>query len=92
MEIVLLWLDDCEDLVFSFVLLWERLRLRCLQAGFAAALILLAIEISEVHTPWAPTFAWAAVASVALWFIALIGARLPSLQRDSNPVSSQSNA
>lgn len=92
MEVILLWLDDCEDLVFSFVLMWERLRLRCLQAGFAAALILLAIEISEVHTPWAPTFAWAAATSVAVWFAALIAARLPSLQRDSNTVSSQSNA
>ncbi len=92
MEVIFQWLDDCEDLVFSLVLTWERLRLRSLQAGFAAAMMLLAIEIAEVRTPWASTFAWAALASVAVWLATLIAARLASLQRDTNPASSQSNA
>ncbi len=92
MEVIHQWLDDLEDLIFTLVLTWERLRLRCLQAGFAAALILLTIESAEVHTPWAPTFAWAALGSVAIWFAGLIAARLRSLQRDPVPVSSQSNA
>ncbi len=92
MEIFYLWLDDLEDLIFSFVLTWERLRLRYLQAGFVAALILLAFQSSDARTPWAPSFAWAALGSVAIWFAGLIAARLRSLQRDPVPVSSQSNA
>lgn len=92
MEVIHQWLDDLEDLVSSLVLTWERLRLRCLQVGFAAALILLTIESSEMHTPWAPTFAWAALGSVAIWFTGLIAARLRSPQHDPVPVSSQSNA
>lgn len=92
MEVVHQWLDDLEDLIFSFVLTWERLRLRCLQVGFAAALIFLAIESFEMHTPWAPTFAWAALGSVAIWFTGLIAARLRSPQDNPVPVSSQFNA
>ena len=92
MEVIYQWLDDLEDLVFSFVLTWERLRLRCLQVGFAAALIFLAIESSEMHTPWVPTFAWAALGSVAIWCTGLITARLLSPQHDPVPVSSQPNA
>ncbi len=92
MEVIFQWLDDCEDLVFSFVLTCERLRPRCLQTGLAAALILLAIEIAEVRTPWSSTFAWAALASVALWLATLIAVRLLGLQRVSYPASGQSNA
>ncbi len=92
MEVVLQWLDELEDLVFSVILTWERLRVRCLETGFAAALILLAVEMAEVRTPWAATLAGAALGSVAFWFTGLIAAWLPSLRRDSDPVSSQSNA
>ncbi len=88
MEVIYQWLDDLEDLIFSFVLTWERLRLRYLQAGFAAALILLAVQSSEVRTPWAPTFAWAALGSVAIW----LAARFLSLHHDPVPVSSRPNA
>jgi len=91
-EVVLQWLDEFEDLVFSVILTWERLRVRCLEIGFAAALILLAVEMAEVRTPWAATLAGAALGSVVFWLAALIAAWLPSLWRDSNPVSSQSNA
>jgi len=91
-EVVLQWLDEFEDLVFSVILTWERLRVRCLEIGFAAALILLAVEMAEVRTPWAAALAGAALGSVAFWFAALIAAWFPSLRRDSNPVSNQSNA
>jgi hypothetical protein len=87
-EVIYQWLDDLEDLIFSFVLTWERLRLRYLQAGFAAALILLAVQSSEVRTPWAPTFAWAALGSVAIW----LAARFLSLHHNPVRVSSRPNA
>ena len=66
MEIILQWFDDFEDLVFSFLLTWERFRLRYLGTGLAAALMVLAIEISEVWTPWALNFAWAALGGVGI--------------------------
>ncbi len=87
MEVVLQWLDEFEDLVFSVILTWERLRLRCLQIGFTAALVLLAIKVAELRTPWASTLVWAALGSVALWLASLIATRLPSLWRESEPVS-----
>lgn len=37
MEIVLLWLDELDDVVFSAVLAWERVRRRLLALGVAAA-------------------------------------------------------
>ncbi len=92
MEVIYQWSDDLEDLIFSFVLTWERLRLRYLQAGFAAALILLAVQSSEVRTPWAPIFAWAALGSVAIWLAGLLAARFLSLHHDPVPVSSRPNA
>ena len=36
MEVVLLWLDDLDDLLFSAALGWERLRRVVLQIGLAA--------------------------------------------------------
>ncbi|MEE8237363.1 MAG: hypothetical protein V3S67_03525 [Gammaproteobacteria bacterium] len=92
MEIVYLWLDDLEDLIFSFVLTWERLRLRYLQAGFVTALILLAFQSSDARTPWAPSFAWAALGSVAIWLAGLLAVRFLSLHHDPVPASSQPNA
>jgi len=91
-EVIYQWLDDLEDLIFSLILRWERLRLRYLQAGFAAALILLAIQSSEVRTPWAPTFAWAALGSVAIWVAGLLAVRLLSLYHDPVRAASQPNA
>ncbi len=92
MEVIHQLLDDFEDLIFSLILTWERLRLRYLQAGCGAALILLAIQSSEVRTPWAPTFAWAAVGSVAIWFAGLLAVRLLSLHHYPVRASSQPNA
>ena len=67
MEVVLLWLDDLEDLLFMIPAVWERLRWRCLQLGLIAALSLAGIESSQILLHWAPTLAGVAAASVAIW-------------------------
>lgn len=38
MEIVLQWLDELDDAVFSIVLAWEKLRRRLIALGVGAAL------------------------------------------------------
>jgi hypothetical protein len=68
MEVVLLWLDDLDDALFSVALVWERLRRAILQVGLASALSLAAVELSAIATQWAPTFAYVAAASVGTWF------------------------
>ena len=92
MEVIPQWLDDLEDLIFSLILTWECLRWRYLQAGIVAALILLAIQSSERRTPWAPTFAWAALGSVAIWLAGALAVRLLSLHHGPVRASSQPNA
>jgi hypothetical protein len=67
MEIVLLWLDDLDDLLFSLALVWERLRRLLLQIGLAAALGLAAVETAAVATPWSPLFSLVAAATVTAW-------------------------
>ncbi len=91
-EIFLQWLDDIEDLMFSLLLTWERLRLRCLLIGLVAALILSVIRLVDVRAPLASTFAVAACASVAFWFTGLIGAQILRLYHESSHISSRSGA
>jgi hypothetical protein len=69
MEIVLLWLDDLDDLLFSVALTWERLRLVPLQIGLAAAVGLAGSELSMLTTHWAPVLSGVAAASVGAWFL-----------------------
>lgn len=69
MEIVLLWLDDLDDLLFSVALRWERARRVFLQVGLVAAVALAASERSSVAAEWAPVFANVAAASVAAWVL-----------------------
>ena len=38
MEVILQWLDELDDLFYSGVLLWERLRAGCLWLGLLASL------------------------------------------------------
>jgi hypothetical protein len=73
MEVVLLWLDDLDDMLFSAALVWERLRRILLQVGLAAAFALAASELSSVATQWWLTLSGVAAASVAAW---LLGATL----------------
>lgn len=69
MEVVLLWLDDLDDLVFSAVLVFERLRGALLKVGLAASYGIVGAELSIVATQWAPTLAIVAAMSVTAWFI-----------------------
>ena len=50
MEVVLLWLDDLDDALFSAALAWERLRRVVLQIGLAAAFALAGSELSAIAT------------------------------------------
>ena len=69
MEIVLLWLDDLDDLLFSAALVWERLRRGLLQVGLAASFALAATEVAAVATQWAPLLCTVAAATVGVWLL-----------------------
>ena len=74
MEIVLQWLDDLDDAVFTVVLAWERIRRRCVQvaAASAAALAASAIVAADLILPLA------AVAALSV-LVGLLGAGLAAL-------------
>lgn len=67
MEVVLLWLDDLDDAVFTLALAWERVRQVCLQLGLVGALLLAATELLAVAAPWSQVFSTMAAASVVAW-------------------------
>jgi len=46
MEVVLLWLDDLDDLVFTVALGWEPLRHWCLKIGLLSSFGIAACELS----------------------------------------------
>jgi hypothetical protein len=69
MEVVLLWLDDLDDLVFGAALAFERLRRGLLQVGLAASYGVAGVELSAVATQWAPALAVVAGASVSAWLL-----------------------
>jgi hypothetical protein len=66
-EVVLLWLDDLDDLVFTVALTWELIRRLLLQIGLAAAVGLATCELSVTAIGWVPALAAIAAASVAAW-------------------------
>lgn len=72
MEVVLLWLDDLDDALFSLALEWERLRRFVLKVGLAASLGLAASDLSALAAEWAPALFYVAAASVGAWFLAAI--------------------
>jgi hypothetical protein len=76
MEVVLLWLDDLDDVLFSAALVWERLRRIVLQIGLTASFALAGSELSSIATQWAPAFSAVAAASVGAW---CLGAALRTL-------------
>jgi len=84
MEVVLLWLDDLDDLVFSAALAFERLRGVLLKVGLAASYGVVAAELSIVAMQWAPTMAAIAATSVGAW---LIGAMSHALYHRHNKAS-----
>jgi hypothetical protein len=67
MEVVLLWLDDLDDLVFSAALAFERLRTLLLQVGLVASYGIVGAEVSIVATRLAPMLAIVAAACVGTW-------------------------
>jgi len=72
MEVVLLWLDDLDDCLFSVALVWERLRRAVLRVGLVSAFALAAAELSAIATQWSPAFAYVAAASVGAWIAGAI--------------------
>lgn len=82
MEVVLLWLDDLDDVLFSMALKWERLRRWVLQIGLGSSLALVGCELSAVALQWGPVLSGVAAASVGAW---LLGAALRFFYyRDAN--------
>jgi hypothetical protein len=73
MEVVLLWLDDLDDVVFSLAHVWEWLRRAVLTIGLSSAFALAASDLAVIATQWAPVFSYVAAASVGAW---LAGAAL----------------
>ena len=69
MEVVLLWFDDLDDVLFSIALVSERLRRIVLQLGLAAALALAGSELSAIATHWWPIYSGVAAASVGCWVL-----------------------
>ena len=67
MEVVLLWLDDLDDLMFVLVAIWTNLRRFCLQVGLLAAFLLACSELSMTAATWSPALAGIAGSSVAMW-------------------------
>jgi hypothetical protein len=86
MEIVLLWLDDLDDLLFSAALVWERLRRALLRVGLAAACGLAVSDATTIAEEWAPILCAIAGASVSGW---LLGAAAHAYyHRDGGAVAS----
>jgi CHASE2 domain-containing sensor protein len=69
MEVVLLWLDDLDDVLFSMALAWEPLRRGVLQVGLTSAIFLAAAELFAIATAWTPAFSSVAAASVIAWLV-----------------------
>jgi hypothetical protein len=67
-EVVLLWLDDLDDLVFTLAHRWEQLRRAVLRVGLLAALAVAVCELSLFATELTPALSAVAAASVAAWF------------------------
>jgi uncharacterized membrane protein len=72
MEVVLLWLDDLDDVLFSAALISERLRRIVLQVGLAASFALAGSELSAIATEWWSAFSTVAAASVCAWLLGAV--------------------
>jgi len=87
MEIILLWLDDLDDLVFAVVDAVERLRRPSLEIGFSAACGLAVVTLVDVLVSWVPALFWTALASVLFWVVALIARELSRIMADPQRMS-----
>ena len=73
MEIVLQWLDDCDDIIYSLAMSCERLRLRSLETGFIAALSVPLLIVGNVWAPLISTYALTACGCFAFWAAGVVG-------------------
>ena len=92
MEVVLLWLDDLDDLVFAGALLAHRVRLLALALGATAAGALASCMLGISSGAWALESAYTAALGVTLWLSSgLVGERGAAPRekwaRDSAPVT-----
>ncbi|NIW25343.1 MAG: hypothetical protein GWN29_12680 [Gammaproteobacteria bacterium] len=87
MEIILLWLDDLDDLVFAVVYAVERLRWAILEIGFAAACGLAVVSFADVLVSWVPALFLTALASVMFWLAALLARELSRIVADPQRLS-----
>lgn len=75
MEILLLWLDEFDDLIFAGFSLWRRLRRACLGVALMAALALHALPRLGFSSASLWTLLDVALAALAIWgLIALVSA------------------
>lgn len=72
MEVVLLWLDDLDDLVFTTVFVRERLRRWLLQLGLLTALVMAGCELLKAGVSWTPLLASLALACVIGWLASAV--------------------
>jgi hypothetical protein len=72
MEIFAQWLDDIDDMVFAAALVSERVRLRCLELGLLAALLLVNVTLSRLPAHFAAVLTYAAAASLVAWLLTLL--------------------
>lgn len=88
MEVVLQWLDELDDAIFTFALVWERWRRRNVQIGGVSAAALAACSMSPA-LEWIPLLGGIAGASAAA---VLFGGALAWLAdvRSAAPRESQS--
>lgn len=76
MEIVLQWLDEIEDTVFTVALVWETLRRALLQIGLCAAVALQFTLSAAYALAYAKLLAGVALSSVLVWIASLVVSQL----------------
>lgn len=72
MEVLIQWLDELDDLLLGLALVRHRLRRPLLGLGLVASLLVLMPGAADL--PWRLALSATALASVAFWSVALLGA------------------
>lgn len=76
MEIFAQWLDDLDDVVFALALVWESARIRCLELGLLAALLIVSSELARMPAIYVLALSYFAATSVFVWLAGSLGASL----------------
>jgi len=85
MELLLLWLDDLDDLIFSAAVSWRMACRLAPTAGFPAALLLTPLYGSNLHAHWTIALGSVAAGSVVAWLSAAVPAVRRPLPRTASP-------